>query len=371
MRASLLFLCLWWSAAALASNECQAPTAQCLRGSGNDVIKVFDAGTPQAADTGACCAACKAFGPVCVASMLVSRNGKPAECWLERVQDFKSPVAGEECNATLVGPPPPVPPPSRFNRTRFSGVWLQHGDWTDPAMFTASFLVGSDLPIYWSDIEPADGVFNWTSTDSAFEAAAAAGLYIETALSLGSGDGGSLDKLSGVPSWIYSRAGGSVPRVAVASSQGKGMLYFPFYLDPNYRPLFLRAVEAFAAHIATYPPSLRKFIVASQAMFGSTGDDTPWHGTPVLLKYNISDAQWQAFTGYNTTSGLATALCKVYAAIDLPVLWNPGDDCTGCINTMAAACPGSFFKSGMESHGISINYEGACRLREPLCRIPR
>lgn len=126
MRAAcppLAFLFLWSTAAF--ADECQAPTPNCLRGSGNDVIKVFDAGSPEAASPGACCAACTAFGPVCVASMLVSRNAKPAECWIERVQDFKNPAAGEECNATLVGPPPPTPPPSRFNRTRFSGVWLQ------------------------------------------------------------------------------------------------------------------------------------------------------------------------------------------------------------------------------------------------------
>lgn len=99
-------------------------------------------------------------------------------------------------------------------------------------------------------------------------------------------------------------------------------------------------MEAFAAHLATFPPAIRSRIVASQAMFGSTGDDTPWHGTPVDLKYNITDDQWQNFTGYNVSTGLATALCGVYRAIHLPVLWNPGDDCAYCINTMATACPG-------------------------------
>jgi hypothetical protein len=63
-------------------------------------------------------------------------------------------------------------------------------------------------------------------------------------------------------------------------------------------------------------------------------------GTPEELKYNITDEQWQAFTGYNDTAGLATEICGVYKAIHLPVLWNPGDNCAYCINTMAAACPG-------------------------------
>ena len=357
--------------AAALGDQCQAPTPQCIRGAGSDTIKVFTPADPASASLGACCAACL-VAKGCAASQLVSYAGAAPSCWLMRVQSYKAPQSGVSCNSSLTGPPPPVPPPERFNRTGYEGVWLQHGDWTDPAMFNASFLVGCDLPIYWTDIEATEGVFDFSTMDAQFSAAAAAGLFIETALNLGSGYGGTKDKVNGVPAWIYNRSGGgSVPRVAVDSSQGKGTLYFPYYLDPNYKPLFLGAVKAFAAHIATYPPDIRSRIVASQAMYGSTGDDVPWHGTPKELKYNITDEQWQAFTGYNdTAAGLATEICGVYKAIHLPVLWNPGDNCAFCINTLAAACPGSFFKSGMESHGLFINYEADDleSIHGPICR---
>ena len=323
--------------AAFGGEQCQLPTPHCIRGSITDTLKMFKPTAPESASTGACCSACLPFKG-CVGSQLVSRGGEPPSCWLMATQAYKTPPPGQVCNSSLVAP---APPPSRFNRTGYAGVWLQHGDWTDPAMFNAGFLVGCDLPIYWSDIEAAEGAFNFSLVDAQFAAAAAAGLFIETALSMGSGQGGSLDKVNGVPEWIYKRSGGgSVPRVAVVSSIGEGTIFFPFYLDPNYKPLFLRAVEAFAAHIASLPPAIRSRIVASQAMFGSTGDDTPWHGTPVDLKYSITTDQWQNFTGYNISTGLATALCGVYKAINLPVLWNPGDNCAFCINTMAAACPG-------------------------------
>jgi hypothetical protein len=352
---------------------CQAPTSQCIRGGGSDTLKTFSSTDPESTSPGACCAACR---PVkgCVASQLVSRyTGDAPSCWLMAVQTYKNPTPGETCNSSLVSPPPPSPPPQRFNRTSFSGVWLQHGDYTDPAMFNASFLVGTDLPIYWSDIEPADGVFDFSLMDQTFAAAAAAGLYIETALSLGSGGGGTLDKTSGVPPWIYSRKGGneSVPQVLVESSQGKGRLTFPWYLDATYQHLFLRVVQAFAAHIATYPPTIRSRIVASQAMFGSTGDDTPWHGTPVDLKYNITREQWFNFSAYNQSTGFAPTFCALYGGIGLPVLWNPGDDCTLCINHLAAHCPGSLFKSGMESHGIFINFEADDleSIHGPICTM--
>ena len=220
LYATTLLLC------AALGDQCQAPTPQCIRGAGSDTLRVYKSSAPESASLGACCAACL-LAKGCAASQLVSDAGAAPECWLMRVQSYKAPEPGVSCNSSLVGPPPPTPPPSRFNRTGYAGVWLQHGDWTDPAMFNASFLVGCDLPIYWSDIEASEGVFDFTLVDAQFEAAAAAGLYIETALSMGSGSGGSKDKDSGVPDWIYNRSVGAVPRVAVASSQGKGTLYFP------------------------------------------------------------------------------------------------------------------------------------------------
>ena len=58
-----------------------------------------------------------------------------------------------------------------------------------------------------------------------FAAAAAAGLYIETALSLGVGSSGTKNR-DPMPPRIYKRTGGneSVPQVMVESSQGKGYI---------------------------------------------------------------------------------------------------------------------------------------------------
>lgn len=332
------------------SPVCQAPVSMCLRGSGNDVIKVFAAGTPEAASTSACCAACQDVKN-CVASMIISKNGRANECWIERTQAFKTPIASEVCESSLIAVPPP---PERFNRTSFSGVWLQHGDTSD--LFNRSYLVGGDLPVNWADIEVSDGVFDWNSTDEAYYASAAAGFYIETALMTG----------FSVPPWIFNRTlGPSVPMVKLVTTKNHDI--FPYYLDPAYPPLFLRAVKAFADHIATLPPAVRKFVTASQAMFGSTGDDTPWHGTPVDLKYNISRDQW-----HNFTLGLSPQICGFYHAHNVSVLWNPGDDCDNCINILLSLCPGSFFKSGMESHGLFINYEmdDYASIHGPICHTP-
>lgn len=349
MLAALVFAGLAASASTALAPQCAAPTRECLRGSGNDVLKVFDAGTPQAASPGACCAACFAH-PGCVASMIVARNAKPAECWLERTQDMKAPLPAESCNATLLIAPPP---PQRFNRTSFSGAWLQHGSLDD--LVNQSYLVGGDLPVKWSDVEVSDGVFNWTATDAGFAAAAAQGYYIETALTTG----------DAVPPWIFKRTlGPSVPEVVLDTTKTRNN--FPYYLDPAYAPLFLRAIRAFSDHLATLPPEVRAVLVASQAMFGSTGDDTPWHGTPVDAKYDISRDQW-----HNFTLGLSPTVCALYRANNVSVLWNPGDDLVNGTMILLGMCPGSYFKSGMESHGLFINYEADDleTIHGPLCHL--
>jgi len=349
MRLLLLLSALAAHAAASQAMCPAAPVRQCLRGSGKDVLKTFDAGTPQAASPAACCAACSAF-PRCVASMLVSRNARDAECWLEQTTDFKNPDPSEDCNATVLATPPP---PERFNRSSFSGVWLQHGSLLD--LVNQSYLVGGDLPISWADVEVADGVFDWNSTDAAFAAAAAAGFYIETSLMTG----------NLVPAWIFNRTlGPSVPLVVLHTTKNRNN--FPYYLAPVYTELFLRALTAFSDHLAALPAEVRKFIVASQAEFGSTGDDTPWHGTPVDLKFNITREQWHAFT-----LGLSPRVCALYHAHNISVLWNPGDDCANCTNILLRMCPGSFFKSGMESHGLFINYEAddLATIHGPICHL--
>ena len=350
MRPSLLLLlALALAARAAAQAQCTAPVRQCLRGAGKDVLKVFDAGTPEAASPAACCAKCMGF-PRCIASMLVSKNGRGAECWLEQTADFKNPDPSEDCNATVLAVPPP---PERFNRTTYSGVWLQEGNIMD--LVNQSYLVGGDLPIRWADIEVSDGVFDFTDVDAQFTAAAAAGFYIETALETG----------NLVPAWIFKRtAGPSVPMVKLVTTKNRND--FPFYLDPTYSELFLRALTAFSNHIATLPAEVRRFIVAAQAEFGSTGDDTPWHGTPVDMKYNITRDQWHAFT-----LGLSPRVCELYHANNISVLWNPGDDCVNCTNVLLRLCPGSFFKSGMESHGLFINYEADDLegIHGPICHL--
>jgi hypothetical protein len=66
--------------------------------------------------------------------------------------------------------------------------------------------------------------------------------------------------------------------------------------------------RAFADYLARLPTRLRRRIVSGQAMYGQTGDNTPWHGRPSNASFDISAAQWTNFT-----HALAPAICATFA----------------------------------------------------------
>ena len=179
------------------------------------------------------------------------------------------------------------------------------------------------------------------------------------------------------PMWMYARAppAASVPLVNITPELGHEddtPPVFPYYLDGTYQGLFLRLQRAFSDYLARLPARLRRRIVSGQAMFGTTGDDTPWHGTPLNASFGISAAQWTNFT-----HSLAPALCLTFAGNAtverLQVLWN--SDSEG-LDFYMAVCPGSLIKTGSASHGYQINFEledyaskGAwCHLEGVNCR---
>lgn len=197
----------------------------------------------------------------------------------------------------------------------------------------------------------ADGVWDWSVTDATLEEAAEQGFFIETALIVG----------NAAPSWIYNRAGGnaSVPKVFVGSEKA-GTVTYPYYLDPTYEKLFLRALDTFAAHIAAFPVRIKGRIIAAQAMYGSTGDDCPWHCNQTIpgghgtceatpAKYEIDDIAWHKWT-----MSTVKRVCQIYTSRGIRVLWN-----TNSTYTMEqfAECPGSFMKYGSISHGFQTTDE--------------
>jgi len=174
-------------------------------------------------------------------------------------------TAKGEHAARKVGSPSPPPAPSRRNRTSFSGIWVQHGQVAD--LVDQDFVLGGDIDADWGELEVGDGIWDWSAYDKVVTQAAEAGFFVETALQVGPAS----------PTWMYDRKGGnkSVTKVKIIPAEGhhNQPAYFPYYLDPTYQELFLRALDTFAEHLFTLPEAVRARVVAVQAEYGSTGDD--------------------------------------------------------------------------------------------------
>ena len=94
--------------------------------------------------------------------------------------------------------------------------------------------------------------------------------------------------------------------------------------------------------------------MATQAMFGSSGDNCPWHGTPLNSSYDISTAEWWDFD-----EEMGDYICDVYynskptTAPNLLLLFNYGRNISH-ETWVTENCPGAYRKKGMASHVYQI-----------------
>ena len=329
-----------------AGSVCSPPiVGSCLSTSGYAIISYTGVNGP-AETMATCCAACLA-NSTCVAWQTRIASKVPV-CDL-----LSTPIlaAGTTCNHSR------VVPIERVNRTQTTGVYVQHGD--PRTLLPRGFLVGGDLVMNWADIEPSDGVFDWSTLYAELVTANNAELYLLVQLQTG----------PDAPTWIFDRTPPllSVKKVKITADPGhKQPVFFPYYADPTYSVLFLRMQSAFATYLASLPLTLSKRINSVQAMFGSTGDDTPWHGSanpggigssgPAGFDYEMRNGnRWDDFK-----APLIPQLCDIFSTsrggnITIPILWNlPDTVLQGVLN---GGCPGSVMKLGMQSHGFQITGE--------------
>jgi hypothetical protein len=129
-------------------------------------------------------------------------------------------------------------------------------------------------------------------------------------------------------------------------------------------------VRRTAAHLQVLPAHTRRQIRGFQPALGSTGDFTPWHGTPVDSKYDISKSQWLEFAD-NQTSMFVDA----FAGTGIPLTWNFGDSIASNCSGAAGSCDqpesrlrleylfsrlavnNTNVKLGMVSHSYQLNDE--------------
>ncbi|WP_019027980.1 beta-galactosidase [Colwellia piezophila] len=143
---------------------------------------------------------------------------------------------------------------------------------------------GLQLGYDWSDIEPVNGVYDWTQLDQEIQFAYDNGLYAYLSVNAG----------PDCPDWVYN----TVPKMLTDFGGHGWDGDFPYYYHEDYITHYNDMITNLATHIASLEPELREKIAFLQVKTGATGDETPSHGVYLQnspYKIAIKDTDWQSF----------------------------------------------------------------------------
>ena len=172
-----------------------------------------------------------------------------------------------------------------------TNLWSQQqpesfGTWTRGRNYDLSAFPykGIEVGPAWSDIEPSNGVFDWSFIDAPLADANSANVYFFCSVNVGPHS----------PLWLYSNG---VPEVYTEGHQRSGP--YPYYFDPEHKFFYYRLIEKFGEHIRTLPTHLSDRVAGVQVKTGSTGDEAPYKGN-VRAKYekykiNIYSPEWRDY----------------------------------------------------------------------------
>lgn len=159
---------------------------------------------------------------------------------------------------------------------------------SDKVRADQSIFKGFRVSPKWKDFEPEQGVFRWCLLDEAIKEAAATNKYIYFQLLIGPDS----------PRWLYEEKG--IPEVFMedgGTRDSKEPKTYPFYAhnvdsesSDGYKDYVNNTVTAIAEHISTkFSQNEAKRILFIQVATGSTGDETPYKGTPTNPDYALED----------------------------------------------------------------------------------
>ena len=164
------------------------------------------------------------------------------------------------------------------------GVWSR-GNNPGAQLDDVSFK-GIEGGVAWSEIEPENGVFDWSAMDDALAIADANDIGFICSVNVG----------PNAPGWLFSNG---VPAVMITGSKEgrKGKGPYPYYLNPDHTQFYFRMIDKFGAHIRTLSPHLAKRVLSVQVKTGATGDEAPYKGTPIDPQYTIDKRgpEWRDF----------------------------------------------------------------------------
>ena len=227
-----------------------------------------------------------------------------------------------------------------------------------------SWLRGWFPIIYWRDLEPEDGVFNWAALDANLTKAAEHGLQVQPVVYI-------FDCATPMPTWMNNV---STPVKFHKGGKTGPVHSAPNYVDPAFQARWQRVIQALASHLAELPPAVRAAVWSVQAVAGITGDNRPYNGVAVDPAEAINASTWEEYS-----RRVAAMFIDAAAPLGLPVTANLHDGFSGqqdqpwfLERAYAAGMRGAAIKEGGVSHWYNVNGEQALYDAEsPLLLLPQ
>jgi hypothetical protein len=151
----------------------------------------------------------------------------------------------------------------------------------DLATYAAYDIKTYDINFAWKDINPAKNTYNFTDFDAKIATLVGAGKNITFRIVVSPWD-------DNVPAWI---AAEGVPEVIVSGNTET----YPYYFHAAFQTAQDALELAVANHLATFSDATKDKIFSWQICEGKTGDQGPYDGTPVVIAYRITDADWNVY----------------------------------------------------------------------------
>jgi hypothetical protein len=163
---------------------------------------------------------------------------------------------------------------------------------------------GTIVHTTWKNIEPRKGQWDFSEFDDNLKKAADKGLYI--GIKVYQGDVS--------PGWIY---GNGVSKVESSNKKT-----YPYYLDPEFKPLFFNMINKVAEHVRTLPENIRDRIVVVQAPAGKSGDPQPYAGT-VPDEYRIDWTTGKEWREWNRE--VFTEYARAFSDMGITLIIKPNE----------------------------------------------
>ena len=249
---------------------CSPAAPICIRGSpgtpgpGKDTLKKFTPDDPESANLGACCAAASTV-PDVLAVQLVKKSGQSnVACWLMGQTHASSTMKAQCTSAMVAKAPTPVPrregPPQLPFQGSARGI-VNLGGGPPAAAADPVFERFQQIDLQWSDIEPEEGVYNWTLPES-------------LALAINASGRMAVYKVNAnyKPAWLYEKVPWSNTTWTAEQMDGKTAMYW----HPTYIEAMTRRIAAQAQWLAASPHGkLYAYVRQTWAAIGEEGLGIP------------------------------------------------------------------------------------------------